>query len=294
MRTKGFMSSFFITAVIILAFANAAFASQDIISIKVKEAPVLDGSDSDKAWAQAKTYTVKDARLNVPITIKSVHTEDMVFFLVSYPDATEDILHKPWAWNKEMEMYMPSSLGEDTFNFRWNMESKDVDLSSFSDDNYTADLWYWKANRSNPAGYADDKYDVLSSLKAKKSQDIISKTGKNRYLLREADEGKECYEEIIPIEFRGDTISQFIKRVPEGSRADIKAKGVWKNKTWTIELGRKLNTGHNDDVQFDINSGKKYLFGISIKSLYGEPIDDSKQNIYGQGRISEPLHLIFK
>lgn len=294
MKTKGFISFFLITSAIIFSLGTA-IATQDIISTKVKEAPSLDGSDNDKAWTQAKTYTVKDVRLKVPITLKSVHTEDMVFFLVSYPDPTEDILHKPWAWSKEMRMYMPDETKtEDTFNFRWNMETKDVDLSCFSDDDFTADMWYWKANRTNPVGYSDDKYDVLSSVNAKKSQELKSKTGKARYLLRESDAGKECYEQVIPVDYTTDIINQFKYRTPEGSRGDIKAKGAWKNGAWTIEFARKLNTGHTDDIQFDFTTGKKYLFGVSIKSLYGEPIDDSKPNLYGQGRISEPLYLIFK
>lgn len=282
-----------ITAAIILTF-GAVSASQDITSIQVKEAPVLDGSAGDSAWDLAKSYTVKDIRMNVPVTISSVHTEDSVFFLVSYPDPTEDFFHKPWLWDKELKMYTLGQQKEDAFVFRWNLGINEVDLSDFSDDDFTSDLWYWKANRSNPAGYADDKYDVLSSLKEKKSAEIISKTGKNRYLLREADQGKECYEQLVPIEYQGDILNQFKVITPEGSRADVKAKGVWKDGIWLIEFARKLKTGHTDDVQFELMSGNRYLFGVSIKSLYGEPIDDNQTNLYGQGRISEPLYLIFE
>ncbi|MBI4844627.1 MAG: hypothetical protein HY809_09985 [Nitrospirae bacterium] len=290
MKIKTVISLFLLFAA--PAFQTAA-ASQQIISIPVKEAPLLDGKGNDAAWSSAKKYTVKDNRVNVPITIKTVHTEDTLFFLVSYPDPTKDELHKPWVWDKEQVMYKLGMQREDTFVFRWNMEPKDVDLSDFSDDNFTSDLWYWKANRTNPAGYSDDKYDVLSTLKSKKSQELTSKTGKMRYLLRESDEGKECYEEVIPIDYKGDIINQFKIATPEGSRGDVKAKGEWADGVWTIEFSRKMNTGHSDDTQFDKNSGKKYLFGVSIKSLYGEPIDETQPNLYGQGRISEPLYLLF-
>lgn len=287
-------ASLLLAALFPLLPVGAAFAAQDIASLAVKEAPVLDGLGQDRAWELARPYTVRDARLDVPITIKSVHTEDSVFFLVSYPDATEDLWHKPWVWDKGLTIYTLGPQREDTFVFRWNMELKEVDLSDFSDDNFTADLWYWKANRSNPAGHADDKYDVLSSLKAKKSGDIISKTGKNRYLLRESDQGKECYEQQVPVDFQGDMVNQFKAVTPDGSRADVKAKGAWKDGVWLIEFARKLQTGHGDDVSFDRTAGGRYLFGVSIKSLYGEPIDDSQPNFYGQGRISEPLYLIFE
>jgi hypothetical protein len=293
MKKTGFVSFFLMILSIFPAYGTAA-ADQEIISPLVKEAPVLDGSGDDAAWKSAKAYTVRDMRLDVDITLKSVHTGDKVFFYVSYPDPTEDRLHKPWVWNKELEMYKLGPKREDTFQFRWSMEDRDVDLSSFSDDDFTADVWYWKANRTDAVGYADDKYHTLSSRKAKKSRLVVSKKGKERFLLRLADEGTSSYEKQIPTDYKGDIIPQYKPVTPSGSRADVKAKGVWKDGAWTIEFARKLDTGHSDDVRFDPASGMKYKFGISIKSLYGESIDDSLPNLYGQGRISEPLYLILK
>ena len=37
---------------------------------------------------------------------------------------------------------------------------------------------------------------------------------------------------------------------PQGSIADVKAKGVWRDGRWHLELSRKLDTGHSDDTQF--------------------------------------------
>jgi hypothetical protein len=269
-------------------------ASQEIISPLVKEAPAVDGAGNDAAWQAANTYIIHDKRRDKDIILKSVHTDDMVFFYVQYPDDTENKLQKPWVWNKEMEIYTIGPQREDTFMFRWNMGEKDVDLSNYSDDTFTADIWYWKSHRSNPVGYADDKYHILSDTEAKKSRMILSPTAKKRYLLRLADAGTPMYRKNIEIEYKGDIIPQYSYVTPTGSRADVRAKGRWENGAWTIEFGRKLNTGHGDDVQFKLNAGKKYLFGVSIASLYGEPIDDTVPNLYGQGRISEPLYLILE
>jgi hypothetical protein len=270
------------------------FAAQDIISPLVKDPPVLDGTVDDAAWKPAVEHIIRDMRMDVNVRIKSVHTNDMLFLYVRFPDQDENALQKPWVWNKEFEMYQVGDEREDVFNIRWSMEENIIDISSFSDDNFTADLWYWKANRTNPIGYADDKYHILSTLKQRKSLSIESKTGKQRYLLRLPDEGTAVYEKQIFIDYKGGTINQYKHNTPNGSRADVKAKGTWKDGFWTIEFARKFNTGHADDVQFDPASKKKYLFGISIKSLYGEPIDNTEPNLYGQGRISEPLYLIFK
>ena len=35
---------------------------------------------------------------------------------------------------------------------------------------------------------------------------------------------------------------------PTGSIADVKAKGVWRDGKWYLELARKLDTGHADDA----------------------------------------------
>ncbi|MDA0999544.1 MAG: ethylbenzene dehydrogenase-related protein [bacterium] len=55
---------------------------------------------------------------------------------------------------------------------------------------------------------------------------------------------------------------------PRGSRGDIDAKGVWKDGMWTLELRRKLDTGHPDDVVFV--PGKKHAFGLSVHDNDGD------------------------
>jgi hypothetical protein len=173
------------------------------------------------------------------------------------------------------------------------MKDKEVDRSNFSDDLYTADVWYWKGNRTDPVGYADDKHHILAAEPGKKAKELKSKSGKTRHLMRIGDAGKSAQKKQIFTEYQGDVISQYSIVNPEGSRADIRAKGTWKNGVWTIEFGRKLRTGNADDLQLDPASGKKYLFGVSIAGLYANKIDKTAPHWYGQGRISEPLYLVF-
>lgn len=270
-----------------------AFGAQDIVAPRVNNAPTIDGSGNDAVWGSAEAYTIYDERMKADITLKAVYTNDMVFFLVQYPDQTEDRLHKPWVWNKELEIYKPGKQREDTFIFKWNMETRDVDLSNFSEDTYTADLWYWKAHRTDPAGYTDDKSQVLAAETGKKATALVSRKGQKRFLMRLGDEGTSAQKKRVLTDYQGDIQPQYLSRQPTGSRADVKAKGEWKDGMWTIEFGRKLVTGYTDDVQFS-NLDKKYLFGVSIKSLYGEEFDNSAPNFYGQGRISEKLYLTFK
>ena len=60
----------------------------------------------------------------------------------------------------------------------------------------------------------------------------------------------------------GTTVPGYILERPAGSRADIESKGVWLDGRWHVELKRALDTGHHDDVQFDIT--EIYRFGIAV------------------------------
>ncbi len=56
-------------------------------------------------------------------------------------------------------------------------------------------------------------------------------------------------------------VPERILRTPVGSRADLAFGSVWTNGTWSAEFGRDLNTGTDDDVQFDVQN--VYPFGIA-------------------------------
>ena len=293
MRSNIFVALFVILVSFVLTPAPV-HADQYLTASRVKHIPVIDGSGDDKAWKSARSITVPDNRTGGDVTIHAVYTENMIYFLVRYPDPREDRLHKPWIWDKTMEVYTFGPQREDTFTFKWNMENKKVNLSNFSDDAYSADVWYWKANRSDPAGYSDDKIHILAAAPGKKATELTSVSGKKRYLMRIGDEGASADKKRIVIDYQGDVVDQYESVIPEGSRADVRAKGVWKNGVWTVEFGRKLNTGHSDDIQFDPASSKKYQFGISVAGLYGEKIDKTSPDWYGQGRISETIYLGFQ
>ncbi|MFH1088095.1 MAG: ethylbenzene dehydrogenase-related protein, partial [Chloroflexota bacterium] len=47
-----------------------------------------------------------------------------------------------------------------------------------------------------------------------------------------------------------------------GDRADISGKAVYGNGSWTLELGRKLTTGGEHDVQYS-DLTKSYFFGVA-------------------------------
>ena len=175
---------------------------------------------------------------------------------------------------------------------KWAMDKEISDLSIHADKPYTADIWFWKANRTDPAGYADDKIQLLNPTKMPKSMKLRSKSGKPMFLRRKGDKGKPTYKSKLYVDYSGDEIPQFENQNPSGSRADIRAKGAWENNQWCIEFSRSLKTGQDDDIQFDVS--QSYFFGVSRYEVAGKkPNPKLSQPLYGAGDVSERLFLTF-
>lgn len=51
-----------------------------------------------------------------------------------------------------------------------------------------------------------------------------------------------------------------------GSMDDIDGRASWSNGIWTVEMGRKLNTGHDDDIVFKTGDNKSYSFGVLVRA----------------------------
>jgi hypothetical protein len=267
--------------------------TKQLIAVKVDEAPAIDGKIEDPAWTVATALTTWDPLAKIEITIKSVYTDGEIFMLVQFPDETENREHKTMVWDGAAGIYKTGPKREDTFVFKWNMEPYPVDLTVSGEDSYAADTWYWKSNRTDHAGYADDKIQVYGNERVAESTEVIGKSGRPFFLHRSGDEGRAAYTVLIHDKYVADTIPKYAYRDPQRSRADIRAKGRWQNMTWTIEFGRKLDTGHHDDVQFLPTQG--YQFGVSRYEIAARRVDPAiEEPLFGAGEISEPLELVFR
>lgn len=281
-----------ISLIVISVCSHQALAEKQVISKKVTKAPLIDGQ-IESSWQQAQETVTHDALAKIDIRIKSVYTDDEVFFLIRFIDATENRFHKNLVWEKSTASYKIGPTREDTVVLKWNLEAFPVDLTVSSDQQYSADIWYWKSFRTDHANRADDKYQIYSSTPSKKGHRVISKKGRTFYLTRKGDKGRSSYKNNVPIEFKGEHISGYKLRAPKGSRADVRAKGVWKDGMWTVEFARKLDTGQIDDVYFE--KGLSYQFGVSRYEIAGRKKMEGIENpLFGSGEITEHLLLKFK
>lgn len=262
----------------------------ELVSVPVKETPTLDGRAAEALWKTAPVVETLDYASQRPLTLQSVHTTEEIFFLVTYPDRAPSETHRSWGWDANEGVYKPLGDREDVFVFKWSMVGNRVNLSFRDAQPHRADIWYWKARRTNPMGYADDKMQIVQPEFQKDTAVLASPSYGSLYLVRPGDEGRAAFEEKIFYTYQGDVLPRFYAQQPQGSRADVRAKGTWSQGLWTIEFGRKLKTGHDDDLAFDL--GGVYLFAVSCYEMaYGRVEAELTQPLYKLGDAFDHLLL---
>jgi hypothetical protein len=257
---------------------------------RIDSAPVIDGLADEPAWTQAQAITTLDFSSQRPIELRSFHDEQNIYVLAKYPDGAPSETHKSWFWDYNEKVYKPGMDREDMFIVKWLMTGDSPYLAADKAAPHTADVWFWKAARTNPSGYVDDKMDIVRIEDGKDSFTLKSDKYGTLYLFRPADKGNSAYTEVMVFEYCGQCISKFVPAIPDGSRADIRGKGVWKDGFWTIEMSRKLNTGHDDDIAFA--PGGKYRFAATVYEMAGAGIEkDWWQPMYRTGDAFDILTL---
>ncbi|RMF88535.1 MAG: hypothetical protein D6736_10250 [Nitrospinota bacterium] len=287
---------------LILVFMGTSRADgQEVRAVKVQQPPAIDG-EVEAVWAQAPSLSIPVAGPSgsFTVTMKALYTESDLYLLFQWPDATESLnrlyTYDGKAWKKVKG-------NEDRFNVMWgnniaNFKKMGCFALCHGNAMHTnapeerGDLWHWKAQRTNPAGYADDQYivhepkehepgEVTGRLTDAKSgggyQGNWDKAGKHpQYTFKSPPPDRRVLlkEQAVPLTDlstvkAGDILPREVLARAEGSRGDITAKGRWANGTWTLELQRALVTGHEDDIQFaDLH--RDYYFSISVHDNSGE------------------------
>jgi hypothetical protein len=159
---------------------------------------------------------------------------------------------------------------------------------------YFLDLWHWRAQRSNPVGYADDQFvgagRLSDSGRGAYTTNWDGDRKQPRLMLDAAKVGRAAltWDDIVQgrvgqndIHFlrddqsvpfnpdagwkEGDVIPRRILRLPQGSRADIGVSGKarWADGYWDVTLKRKMNTGQPTEDKI-IREGGVYQVAFAI------------------------------
>ena len=269
----------------LLLFASITFGdSYKIIGTltakKVSTLPVLDGQ-VDAVWEQAQPLTIdlspiaesyakvnpnwKKLKSTGPLqaTIRALHNGKEICLLAEWEDTTKDDKHLMYVWDKAEKIYKDDtdSRLEDRLAYTFGMTDNFCGCMIVHEDS-SQDVWHWKAYRTNTNGFFDDKRHLSSQTKTLRATKVVAPDGGVSWLKRPRDKGTPPYKSVDPFEYIGDRIPAYTMQIPEGSAADVRGKGSWKNNSWTLEARRKLDTGNPDDVVFAQSNATKMSVAI--------------------------------
>jgi hypothetical protein len=258
---------------------------------------------------------------NLELKTKSVYTKDAIFFRFEWADKDKSMNKHRWKFSGGkwttikgdedrlgvvFEINRINKFATKGCTVFCHNQSKNDEEWYYAVDSpkEKAEMWHWKSVRSNPVGFTEDGFVTTNPSKkpeeGRKRDAGSGKAADNRT----KDKSKPAYmqdpakpasspgsllaDEAVEIKdysiFKeGDEIPGYLLHTSwKGSFADVKTKGVWANGKWTVMMSRKLNTGFDDDLQF--NTRKKYPFGLAV-------FDNAHEhNSYN----SEPLKFQFK
>jgi hypothetical protein len=165
----------------------------------------------------------------------------------------------------------------------WDKVKSPAELEQLRQAGRFLDLWQWRAARSNPVGHAGDDW-VFDYRWFDKGKNPFTSPGEPKWMYDRSKTGFAAIPEArlgetldkfplivgrnaVPFDAtgpfkEGDLLPHPVVQEPEGSAADILARGVWRDGRWTVELRRKLDTGNPDDKA--LVPGKVYDVGFAV------------------------------
>lgn len=248
--------------------------------------PQLDGF-VDEVWhsASPSSVTVRKAiggQNPRQVTLRALHTQDSIYILAQWPDATRSDLRDPYVWNPEKGDYERPSKPDDQFAIQFPLQGEfDLNMLNLKH-SFVTDVWHWKAGRGNPVGWVDDKRHVISQQPVAGAVRYSMGGHGDVYIARPLDEGTASYAlKPKPQSFQGEVVDSFEHHEPTGSLADVRGKGFHDGQRWTLEMSRKFDTGHADDAVLD--PGREIPCAIAV-------LDDE---LYWEHFISQKILLRF-
>lgn len=256
------------SATIILCSAAASAEDAPLVwtSTHTTSPPGIDGKVDD-AWSKAipLTVTVREAFGGTEpkdVVLRALHTDDALYVLAIWPDTTRSDMRDPYIWNADTKEYDRPTTPDDQFALEFPL-SGEFQLNMLPPEGaYAADVWHWKAGRSNLGGWVDDKRHEISQQPIEGAEEYQLGGHKTVYVYRPMDEGRAAYKRIPkPTAYQGDVTPSYEPQEPTGSLTDVRGKGVHDGKGWTLEMTRKFATGNPDDA--DIDPGKANICAIA-------------------------------
>jgi len=237
---------------------------------RMAAAPTVDGDLAD--WPAGGWVTVpvrpavenddRNRAGNLDVELRAGHHDGRVYLAARWPDPRPDTVFKSWRWSGSR--YRRGKEYDDMFAVRFDLGG-DYDSCMLSDREYRVDVWLWSAGRSDPAGYADDTWQLMTTRYLEQAAEYEAPSGATVYIRKSRDEGSPIYVNTRPDRktYAGDKLPGIEQTGnPSGSVADVRAKGRWADGHWQLEMSRALDTGHADDAA--LVPGKVHRGAIAV------------------------------
>lgn len=253
--------------------------------------PVLNGVLSLGEWNPTSITT------SLGVTINAMADGQYLYVAAHWSDTTESIYKNKLSYDGST---WTKSGDEDRIAFIFDMGLTGTDGANcatmchtpvMSTNSGKADLWHWKAVRSNPMGYIDDTY--LDSIDrhsdpgtsaytdniftTRPSFMAINDPHANVNFLAKDDAAFNAFDpygvmtshtynksvtfDTLATFNNGDFIPGYLLRVPNGDRATVQSAGKWDNGIWTVEF-KKPYAG--TDFDFAVIPGTSVKFTYEI------------------------------
>ncbi|MCZ7648240.1 MAG: ethylbenzene dehydrogenase-related protein [Planctomycetota bacterium] len=263
-------------------------AGRVLLAKKLKQAPDIDGQ-AEPLWDAlpgVELIAFHEAE-ETPITLKACHDGKTLYLLAVWKDLDASVEHKPWTWDEPQAKYIAGKEREDRLALEFAM-SKTFDECMMGGTPYVADIWHWKACRTNPSGAVDEEWHkVALDPFDVDGMEAISYANQGRdeettlYMLRVKDKGAVAFKELKPPAGKGEArLPAFAPQTPDSGQADVKAKGAWKDGRWTLEFARALKASRPDE-DVTLKPGGHYFFAVAVF----DKVSDEKHHTTPRGRL---------
>lgn len=267
MLTRGLLSgSLFVAAALVAAAASSASqprpAASTLTANAIDHAIEVDGAIEDWAGVPGIRVALSGEGGADEVALRAAIHGDRIYMLAIWDDADKDDLHKPYQWNDASQSYKKTDRMEDRFALSLPM-SGDFSPNKIDGSEFTADVWHWKAHRSNPVGLAHDKWWRVSKSPFEGSRAFETEHGGTVHLQRPSDAGDRLYKVVRYYVKEADIMPLYeLDGAARGSIADVQATGVWRDGRWYLELSRLLDTGHDDDAVIPANGTMPFAIAL--------------------------------
>ena len=266
LRTAGAAA---VSCLAMAGYAANADAAQTLTAVTAAQEITIDGNTADWNGIAGITVPLSGKGGVNSIEMRAAIRDGRIYVLAVWADSSENVLHKPYKWDEATGAYKKAKEKEDRLAISLKM-SGNFSMNKIGGNEFEADVWHWKASRSNPAGVAHDKMWKVSKTAFEKGTEWPTPDGSSIYVARLSDAGDKLYKSLKYTEKQGDLMPRYeVNPNPTGSIADVEAKGIWRDGRWYLEMSRKLDTGHDDDVVIPANGRIEFAVAL-FNNVNGE------------------------